>query len=102
MALALSMPLFEGKELFVTATYAVALADTGTHRTALCTCYAAGMSTIDNHTATPEPTTGAEFSAREPDDAHRLGWIAENIAALYSSNRFVEQHGLPLAQYRRF
>lgn len=29
-------------------------------------------------------------------------WLAENQAALESSNTFVEQHGLPLAQYRNF
>jgi len=29
-------------------------------------------------------------------------WLEENRAALDSSNAFVEQHGLPLAQYRQF
>ena len=29
-------------------------------------------------------------------------WLAENRAALDSSNAYVEQHGLPLAQYREF
>jgi antitoxin CcdA len=29
-------------------------------------------------------------------------WLAENQDALDSSNAFVEQHGLPLAQYRNF
>lgn len=29
-------------------------------------------------------------------------WLAENQAALDSSNNYVEQHGLPLAQYRSF
>ena len=29
-------------------------------------------------------------------------WLAENQVALESSNAFVEQHGLPLAQYRNF
>lgn len=29
-------------------------------------------------------------------------WLAENRAALDSSNAYVEQHGLPLAQYRGF
>jgi len=29
-------------------------------------------------------------------------WLAENLEALESSNEFVEQHGLPLARYRRF
>jgi antitoxin CcdA len=29
-------------------------------------------------------------------------WLEENQAALESSNAFVEQHGLPLAQYRGF
>lgn len=29
-------------------------------------------------------------------------WLAENQAALESSNAFVEKNGLPLAQYRNF
>ncbi len=29
-------------------------------------------------------------------------WLAENQAALESSNAYVAQHGLPLAQYRGF
>ncbi|MES2716000.1 MAG: type II toxin-antitoxin system CcdA family antitoxin [Pseudomonadota bacterium] len=29
-------------------------------------------------------------------------WLADNQAALQSSNVFVEQHGLPLAAYRNF
>lgn len=29
-------------------------------------------------------------------------WLAENLVALDSSNSYVEQHGLPLAQYRSF
>jgi antitoxin CcdA len=29
-------------------------------------------------------------------------WLAESQDALVSSNVFVEQHGLPLAQYRHF
>lgn len=29
-------------------------------------------------------------------------WLEENRAALESSNVYVEQHGLPLAQYRGF
>lgn len=29
-------------------------------------------------------------------------WLEENRAALESSNSYVEQHGLPLAQYRGF
>ncbi|MGB4911787.1 MAG: type II toxin-antitoxin system CcdA family antitoxin [Candidatus Dechloromonas phosphoritropha] len=29
-------------------------------------------------------------------------WLVENRAALDSSNTYVEQHGLPLAQYREF
>ena len=29
-------------------------------------------------------------------------WLAENRAALESSNNYVEQNGLPLAQYRAF
>jgi len=29
-------------------------------------------------------------------------WLAENKAALESSNAYVDRHGLPLAQYRGF
>jgi antitoxin CcdA len=29
-------------------------------------------------------------------------WLAENKAALESSNEYVEKHGLPLARYRQF
>lgn len=29
-------------------------------------------------------------------------WLAENREALESSNAYVEEHGLPLAQYRGF
>ena len=29
-------------------------------------------------------------------------WLEENQSALESSNTYVEQHGLPLAQYRGF
>ena len=29
-------------------------------------------------------------------------WLEENQAALESSNAYIEQHGLPLAQYRGF
>ena len=29
-------------------------------------------------------------------------WLAENRAALESSNAYVDRHGLPLAQYRGF
>ena len=46
----------------------------------------------------------------DPQSEHGIGtaearsrqdrWIAENQAAIESSNAFVEQHGLPLAQYR--
>ena len=29
-------------------------------------------------------------------------WLAQNRGAMDSSNAFVERHGLPLANYRRF
>jgi len=29
-------------------------------------------------------------------------WLAENAEAIESSNRWVEEHGLPLAKYRMF
>jgi antitoxin CcdA len=29
-------------------------------------------------------------------------WLRENAEALESSNRYVEEHGLPLAKYRMF
>ena len=29
-------------------------------------------------------------------------WLAENEAAIHSSNAYVERHGLPLARFRKF
>jgi antitoxin CcdA len=29
-------------------------------------------------------------------------WLQENYAALESSNSYVERHGIPLSEYRRF
>ena len=29
-------------------------------------------------------------------------WIEENMAAIESSNRWIDEHGLPLAKYRPF
>lgn len=34
--------------------------------------------------------------------AKREKWLEENIEALEWSNEYVRQHGLPLAQYRKF
>lgn len=34
--------------------------------------------------------------------ARAAKWLEENRAALESSNRWVEEHGLPLAKYRPF
>jgi hypothetical protein len=44
-------------------------------------------------------------TADDTDDAHAAAersarWLTENAAALDSSNRYVEQHGLPLGQVR--
>ena len=66
------------------------------------TCYAAGMPMIDDTKPSPAPTKGDELAPCEPDAEPNLGWTAENMAALQSSNCFVERHGLPLAQYRNF
>lgn len=33
---------------------------------------------------------------------HTEVWLEENKEAIDSSNAFVEEHGLPLAKYRRF
>jgi len=35
-------------------------------------------------------------------EQHGRAWKLENAAALESSNAYVEQHGLPLAQHRQF
>jgi antitoxin CcdA len=35
-------------------------------------------------------------------EARAAEWLAENAAALESSNRFVLEHGLPLGRYRPF
>jgi Post-segregation antitoxin CcdA len=48
-----------------------------------------------------EATNGGEARFR-PDADARSRWVTENLAALQSSNGFVEQHGVPLAKYRRF
>ena len=40
--------------------------------------------------------------ARAITDRRAELWLAENQAALESSNTFVETHGLPLANYRQF
>ena len=37
-----------------------------------------------------------------PYEASDQRWLAENKAALESSNAYVETHGLPLARYRTF
>jgi antitoxin CcdA len=29
-------------------------------------------------------------------------WLAENMEAIEASNRYVEEHGLPLARFRQF
>lgn len=40
--------------------------------------------------------------ARAVAERRAAHWLAENHAALESSNAYVEQHGLPLAQHRHF
>jgi len=35
-------------------------------------------------------------------EARTAAWLAENRAALESSNAYVEKHGLPLEEYRLF
>lgn len=32
----------------------------------------------------------------------QIDWLKDNAAALTSSNNYVEEHGLPLSQYRQF
>lgn len=34
--------------------------------------------------------------------AKEAQWLAENAEAIESSNKYVEEHGLPLARYRQF
>lgn len=44
-----------------------------------------------------------ETSLREAVRARKAAqWLEDNRAALQSSNDWVEEHGLPLAQYRQF
>ncbi|MCC5991004.1 MAG: type II toxin-antitoxin system CcdA family antitoxin [Rhodobacteraceae bacterium] len=44
-----------------------------------------------------------EASLREAVRARKAAqWLEDNRAALQSSNDWVKEHGLPLAQYRRF
>lgn len=40
--------------------------------------------------------------AAEVKKAREAKWIEENWDAIQSSNRWVEEHGLPLAKYRQF
>jgi antitoxin CcdA len=40
--------------------------------------------------------------ADEVKAAREARWLAENREAIESWNDYVEQHGLPLAQYRQF
>lgn len=40
--------------------------------------------------------------ARAVTERRAALWKTENHAALESSNKFVEQHGLPLTRYRNF
>lgn len=40
--------------------------------------------------------------AEEVRQARWAKWRAENAEAIESWNRYVEEHGLPLAKYRRF
>jgi antitoxin CcdA len=45
----------------------------------------------------------AERGLRETiAEARAEAWLIENQAALESSNRYVEEHGLPLARHRQF
>ncbi len=39
---------------------------------------------------------------RAVEKARADQWLAENAAAMESSNRYVVEHGLPLAAYRQF
>lgn len=49
----------------------------------------------------PEPRHSDALSpTRTPSPSKN--WLAENLEALESSNKFVEQHGVPLAKYRQF
>lgn len=41
-------------------------------------------------------------NATAPVLVRHLHWLAENAAAIRSSNDHVERHGLPLARYRNF
>ena len=43
--------------------------------------------------------TGLKAEIRRVADAR---WVEENRAAFEASNRWVEEHGLPLAKYRLF
>jgi len=49
------------------------------------------------------PSTADELGVGEATAYGRQRrWLAENQAALTSSNKFVEEHGVPLARHRRF
>ena len=46
----------------------------------------------------------AERASRTPEETKELSlqWQEENRAAIDSSNKWVEEYGLPLAEYRMF
>jgi antitoxin CcdA len=50
---------------------------------------------------TASPATGPELAA-VLTQRRKEQWLAENRAALASSNAYVEQHGLPLVKHRAF
>lgn len=48
--------------------------------------------------------SGVGAIERSPDELSdwKADWLAENFAALESSNAYVEAHGLPLQEHRNF
>jgi len=59
-----------------------------------------------NHHDAESPTSAAGFSGDgllSADSEQRAAiWLQENLAAIESSNAYVDEHGLPLERFRQF
>jgi post-segregation antitoxin (ccd killing protein) len=60
-----------------------------------------GTETRDQDGSEPKCATNVSLKSRLYAEARARRWLDENLAALQSSNAYVERQGLPLARYRR-
>jgi hypothetical protein len=57
----------------------------------------------DRKTPAAKPSKPKSKLGNDPEQSKRAQqWLDENREALESSNRWVEEHGLPFAKYRLF